>query len=220
MAKDKAGMTPAPRKTTPKKPATPEKKVAGKAAPARKRANSPTKPSHPLMRNGHDWDRDAVVNIVCNALAASSKAVGTILAEGHEGNTLPDYATFARWLAEKPEDGATNPYCDIYARAKEAQADFMAEELAELHNKAWVPAYDMEGNPLMNASGVPLMTVDKASAAIVRLEADNKKWLMGKLKPRKYGDKVQTELTGPGGGAIAVQSTVTFVQPPQRDEED
>lgn len=96
----------------------------------------------------------------------------------------------------------------------------MAEELAELHNKAWVPAYDMEGNPLMNASGVPLMTVDKASAAIVRLEADNKKWLMGKLKPRKYGDKVQTELTGAGGGAIQVASTVTFVMPPHRDEED
>ena len=36
MAKDKAGMTPAPRKTTPKKPATPEKKVAGKVAPAPK----------------------------------------------------------------------------------------------------------------------------------------------------------------------------------------
>ena len=36
MAKDKAGMTPAPRKTTPKKPAT-AKKVAGKAAPARQR---------------------------------------------------------------------------------------------------------------------------------------------------------------------------------------
>ena len=34
MAKDKAGMTPAPRKTAPKKPAT-TKKVAGKAAPAR-----------------------------------------------------------------------------------------------------------------------------------------------------------------------------------------
>ena len=34
MAKDKAGMTPAPRKTAPKKPAT-AKKVAGKAAPAR-----------------------------------------------------------------------------------------------------------------------------------------------------------------------------------------
>ena len=42
MAKDKAGMTPAPRKTTPKKPAT-AKKVAGKAVPTRKRAS--TKPA-------------------------------------------------------------------------------------------------------------------------------------------------------------------------------
>ena len=39
MAKDKAGMTPAPRKTTPKKPAT-AKKVAGKAAPARRKVQT------------------------------------------------------------------------------------------------------------------------------------------------------------------------------------
>lgn len=36
MAKDKAGMKPAPRKNTTKKPATPAKKVAGKVAPAPK----------------------------------------------------------------------------------------------------------------------------------------------------------------------------------------
>ena len=40
MAKDKAGMTPAPRKTTPKKPAT-TKKVAGKAAPERQLGLTP-----------------------------------------------------------------------------------------------------------------------------------------------------------------------------------
>lgn len=39
MAKDKAGMTPAPRKKPTNTPATPAKKVAGKAAPARKRAS-------------------------------------------------------------------------------------------------------------------------------------------------------------------------------------
>ena len=50
--------------------------------------------------------------------------------------------------------------------------------------------------------------------------AHHYRWRASKTAPREYGDKVQTELTGPGGGAIAVQSTVTFVQPPQRDEED
>lgn len=131
-----------------------------------------------------------VFAVVCNGLACSSKSVGTILAEGSDGHPLPDYATFARWLAEDKADENGVAFREIYARAKEAQADFMAEELAELHNKAWIPAFDNGGSPLFDAKGNPLMTVDKASAAIVRLEAENKKWLMGKLKPRKYGDKI------------------------------
>lgn len=44
--------------------------------------------------------------------------------------------------------------------------------------------------PLM-VNGSIVRTVNKASAAAVRLEADNKKWLMGKLRPKKYGDKIQ-----------------------------
>ena len=43
--------------------------------------------------------------------------------------------TFARWLGEEDAEGR-NPLRDQYARAKEAQADYMAEELAELHEKA------------------------------------------------------------------------------------
>lgn len=39
MPKDPAGMKPAPRKNTPKKPATPAKKVAGKVVPTRKRVS-------------------------------------------------------------------------------------------------------------------------------------------------------------------------------------
>ena len=39
--------------------------------------------------------------------------------------------TFARWLGEEDAEGR-NPLRDQYARAKEAQADYMAEELAEL----------------------------------------------------------------------------------------
>ena len=44
MAKDKAGMTPAPRKNTTKKPAT-AKKVAGKAAPARAKVQTKKQPT-------------------------------------------------------------------------------------------------------------------------------------------------------------------------------
>lgn len=184
--------------------ATPKKPVSRK--PVKKQAKL-----HPLMVNARDWDKQKVMDILCNAIASSSKSITTILAAGHDGNTLPDYATIARWLAAD-NDGA-QALCDQYARAKEAQAEFMAEELAELHNKAWIPVLDEDGRPVYS-NGEPLMTVDKASAAIVRLESDNKKWLMGKLKPKRYGDKVSQEISGPNGTPIQTESKVEWVIQP------
>lgn len=50
--------------------------------------------------------------------------------------------------------------------------------------------------------------------------AHHYRWRASKTAPKEYGDKLQAELTGAGGGAIQVASTVTFVMPPQRDEGD
>ena len=50
--------------------------------------------------------------------------------------------------------------------------------------------------------------------------AHHYRWRASKTAPKEYGDKVQTELTGAGGGAIQVASTVTFVMPPQHNEDD
>lgn len=162
-------------------------------APAKKKPE----PIHPLMVNRQAWDKQKVMDIVCNAIATSAKSISTILGQGFNGVTLPDYATFARWLGEPGADALR----DQYARAKDAQADFMGEEMIELHAKAWVPVLNSDGLPIM-VNDKPLMTVDKASAALVRLEAENKKWLMGKLKPKKYGDR--TTLAGDAENPLAV----------------
>ena len=37
-----------------------------------------------------------------------------------------------------------------------------------------------------------------------RLRVDARKWLLSKLAPKKYGDKIETTLQGPDGGAIQV----------------
>ena len=198
----------------PKKPAM-KKRAAGTAA--RKPSTKP--PANPLKINGKEWDREKVMAVVCNAIASSSKGITTILAAGHEGYPLPDYFTISKWMNEKDESGAS-PIGEMYARAKEAQAEFMAEELAELHNKAWVPVMDPDTGLPIVIDGKPIMTVDKSSAAIVRLEADNKKWLMAKLKPRRFGDKVTQEHVGEGGGPIKARIAVEFVRPPARSEDD
>jgi len=199
---------------------TSDAKKPARKRPAASAARKPvTKAANPFMRNGQEWDREKVMVVVCNAIASCSKSITTILAEGHNGSKLPDYATIARWLNEKDEDGQ-NPLCDLYARAKEAQAEYMAEELAELHNKAWVPVIDPDTGQPMVFDGKPVMTVDKASAALVRLEADNKKWLMAKLKPRRFGDKVTQEHSGPNGGPIQARIAVEFVRPPAREDDE
>jgi hypothetical protein len=37
------------------------------------------------------------------------------------------------------------------------------------------------------------------------LRIDSRKWLLSKLNPSKWGDRVQTQVTGPEGGALMVQ---------------
>jgi len=145
---------------------------------------------HPLMIDGKDWNRELVMDHLCDRIATSSKSMGTILLAGmdHEGKhwDLPNYSTVIRWLQDEKGGEALR---NMYAHAREAQADFMADEMAELHEKAWIPVLGEDGMPVMS-EGKIVRTVDKSSAAVVRLESDNKKWLMSKLRPKKYGEKI------------------------------
>lgn len=44
-----------------------------------------------------------------------------------------------------------------------------------------------------------------------RLRVDTRKWLASKLKPKKYGDKVDLTHSGPGGKPIETVSRVELV---------
>jgi hypothetical protein len=70
-------------------------------------------------------------------------------------------------------------------RAREDQADTMADEIVRIADEAEDPAKG-------------------------RLQVDARKWVAAKLKPRKYGDKVTNEHSGPDGAAIPVSVTVNF----------
>jgi hypothetical protein len=44
-----------------------------------------------------------------------------------------------------------------------------------------------------------------------RLRVDSRKWLASKLVPKKYGDKVSAEVSGPDGGPILEKLTVEYI---------
>jgi hypothetical protein len=147
-----------------------------KKSPAKKKA-APKKPAHPLMLDGKDWDREKVMAHICDITATSTKSIGKILAAGHEGRDLPSYSTVMKWLSEDSE------LSDKYARAKEDQADFMAEEILEIADNAsndWMEREDPD-NPGFFLNGENIQRS--------RLRVDSRKWLASKLKPKKYSER-------------------------------
>jgi len=98
-----------------------------------------------------------------------------------DGKTLRELkvatSTVMRWVADHPE------FREQYARAREAQADSLAEEIIHEARKA-----------------------TPANAQAVRVQIDALKWAASKRAPKKYGDRASVEHSGPEGGPI--QSSV------------
>lgn len=77
---------------------------------------------------------------------------------------MPDRDTVWRWL----RDPVRTTFHGQYARARDTQADTLAEEALDAARNA---------------------TAETAQA--VRVHVDAVKWFAGKVAPRKYGDKLQ-----------------------------
>ena len=50
---------------------------------------------------------------------------------------------------------------------------------------------------------------DSGGVAHQRLRFDARRWYLSKLAPKRYGDKLTTEVTGANGGAIQVDDSST-----------
>jgi hypothetical protein len=127
---------------------------------------------------------------ICGEIAA-----GKSMRQICRAQAMPDIATVFRWLARHAE------FRDQYARAREAQADYMAEEILEIADDAtndWTKRED--GSATINAEVVQRS----------RLRVDARKWLMAKLQPKKYGDKITQEMTGVNGMPLVPVLNVTF----------
>ena len=91
---------------------------------------------------------------------------------------MPSAPTIYTWLDRFP------PFAERYARARSAQTEAMLEEMLEIADSTKIDPQDK------------------------RVRIDTRKWAMSKLRPKKYGDKLDLEHSGPDGGAIKVESTV------------
>lgn len=129
---------------------------------------------------------------------------------------MPAMSTIMVWL-----DGRQPEFTEQYARAREAQADKLAEEMLAISDEECTTVRaDKHGSRDDDGTGSTEVVFDATAVARNRLRVDTRKWLASKMAPKKYGDKIQAEHTGADGGAIEVHSTVTLVRAPVRAEDD
>jgi hypothetical protein len=111
------------------------------------------------------------------------------------GDDMPDKATVYRWLA------ANDEFRDLYTRAREDQADTLADEIVAIADEecTMIRAEKHPGVRADDDDGYAEVVFDSTAVARNRLRVDARKWVAAKLKPKKYGDKIQQELSGPDG---------------------
>lgn len=192
-----------------KKPATPKAK---KKPVAKKAAGSTVR-----VRKAKPVGRPTAYSDLVAAKLCAYIADGMSLRNVCKQPGMPSTTTVMRWLADDSKVG----FREQYACAREAQADLLAEQILDIADEeCTMVRADKHGSNDDDGEGHTEVVFDSTAVARNRLRVDARKWLASKMAPKKYGDKLQAELTGANGGAIAVNSTVTFVRPPERAEDD
>ena len=129
-----------------------------------------------------DYTKDMADNI-CEKISGGL-SLRAICAEAG----MPARGTVYRWLIENAD------FQDQYARAREKQADYFAEEIIEIADSA---------------------EAESAAVSKAKLQIDARKWAASKIAPKKYGDKVEQQITG----NLAIQADVKLSDLFLSDEE-
>lgn len=127
------------------------------------------------------------------ARIASGESLNKICSEPD----MPVRKSFYEWVAND------EVLRDRYTHAMSVRADFLFDELIDIADTPQI--------------GVKTKIDDTGKSEETRgdmiehrrLRVDARKWYLSKLAPKKYGDKVNLEHTGPDGGAVKVEISDT-----------
>lgn len=115
-----------------------------------------------------------VTGIICDRLADGESLRSICIDEA-----LPHMSTVCRWLRIHAE------FREQYALAREGQADALFDEMLDIADDGsndWMEKRDADGNNIgWRENGEALQRS--------KLRVDTRKWMAGKLRPKKYGDK-------------------------------
>jgi hypothetical protein len=126
-----------------------------------------------------------LIDEICDRIASGEPLVRICREDG-----MPRIVTVYRWLNKYPE------FSNLYAKAKDAAADTLAEEIQDISDSMPMETTDKEGNTRFDPAYIQWM----------RLRVDARKWVAAKLKPKKYGER--TTITGDADNPLHTETTI------------
>ena len=129
---------------------------------------------------------EEIANKICSLISNTDKGLNHIC----KGEGMPSRSIVYEWLILYPE------FSDNYARAKERQADLIFEDIISISDDSSQDEKDTE-------FGIKENTEFTSRS---RLKIDARKWVLSKLQPKKYGDKLDLSTNGKD-----INTGVTFI---------
>jgi hypothetical protein len=100
-------------------------------------------------------------------------ANGESLRQMTREDDMPGHSTVYEWLLAQPD------FADSYARARDEQADTLADEIVAIADEPPAEVVDDKG----------VARTDSGWVTWQKNRVDARKWVAAKLKPKKYGDR-------------------------------
>lgn len=120
-------------------------------------------------------DKQALYNSILSEIEQGASLLSVLKKEG-----MPNRVTFFVWMKES-EDNTNN-----YARAIKARSDVLFDEMIEI-------AYTPEEGEVIKSSSHGVETTTSDMLGHRRLKIDTLKWILSRMDPKKYGDKMSIE---------------------------
>lgn len=121
-----------------------------------------------------------IADLICERLA-----LGESLRSICRSDDTPAMSTVFKWLTKHAA------FAEQYARARETQADAIFDEVIDIADDGsndWMKRAGKDGEPQWVENG------EAIRRSQIRIDA--RKWMAGKLRPKKYGDRVELEHSG------------------------
>jgi hypothetical protein len=119
------------------------------------------------------FDQDKA-NAICEALAAGESLRKAAKAQGIDPSTV------LKW------EDANAEFAQQYARARVTGYKLLADEIIEISDDSSRDVIDTEHGP----------KTDSEVVARSRLRVDSRKWMLSKMLPKVYGDKIDMNHSG------------------------